>query len=142
VSSGARRDSRTDHSATVPETQEEGDRTDATARLHYNSLKHWTAYGFVQETLETSGNRDDNGRVGMGGSLRLTDRFKLFGEVSGGDLGTGGSLGTEYLYSDRTTLYMNYALENERSDDGRRARKGNMTSGFRTRYSDSATVYL
>jgi hypothetical protein len=37
---------------------------------------------------------------------------------------------------------MNYALENERSDDGRRARKGNMTSGFRTRYSDSATVYL
>ncbi len=142
VSSGARRDSRTDHSAVVPETQEEGDRTDATARLHYDSLKHWTAYGFVQETLETSGNREDNGRIGIGGSLRMTDRFKLLGEVSGGDLGTGGSLGTEYLYSDRTTLYMNYALENERSDDGRRARKGNMTSGFRTRYSDSATVYL
>lgn len=142
VSSGARRDSRTDNSVVVPETQEEGDRTDATARLHYDSLKHWTAYGFVQETLETSGNRDDNGRVGIGGSLRMTDRFKLLGEVSGGDLGTGGSLGTEYLYSDRTTLYMNYALENERSDDGRRARKGNMTSGFRTRYSDSATVYL
>jgi flagellar motor protein MotB len=142
VSSGARRDRRTDRSAVVPETQEEGDRTDATARLHYNSLKHWTAYGFVQETLETSGNREDNGRAGMGGSWRLTDRFKLSGEVSGGDLGAGGTLGTEYLYSDRTTLYLNYALENERSDDGRRARKGNMTSGFRTHWSDSATVYL
>jgi flagellar motor protein MotB len=142
VSSGARRDSRKDNSAVVPETQEEGDRTDATARLHYDSLKRWAAYGYIQDTLQTSGNRDDNGRVGIGGSLRLTDRFNVLGEVSGGDLGTGGTLGTEYLYSDRTTLYLNYTLENERTDNGQRARKGNMTSGFRTRYSDSVSVYL
>ena len=52
-----------------------------------------------------------------------------------------GRLGTEYLYSDRTTIYLNYALENERSDNGVQANKGTMTSGFRTRYSDSASVY-
>jgi predicted porin len=51
-------------------------------------------------------------------------------------------VGTEYLYSDRTTIYTNYSLENERSDNGVRARRGNLTSGLRTRYSDSASVYL
>ncbi|MEJ2689312.1 MAG: flagellar motor protein MotB, partial [Deltaproteobacteria bacterium] len=62
--------------------------------------------------------------------------------VSGGDQGAGGKLGTEYLYSDRTTVYLNYTLENERTDNGLRARKGNMSSGFRTRYSDSASVFF
>jgi len=142
VSSGVRRDSREDNSSVVPATQEEGDRTDAVARLQYDSRARWSTYGFTQETIQKSGNREDNGRVGVGGSLRLTDRFNILGEVSGGDLGTGGRLGTEYLYSDRTTLYSNYTLENERTDNGLRARKGNMASGFRTRYSDSASVYF
>ena len=35
----------------------------------------------------------------------------------------------------------NYALENERADNGVRSRKGNMASGVRSRYSDSASVY-
>ncbi len=142
VSPGVRHDSREDDSAIVAETQEEGDRTDAVVRLAYDSRGRWTSYGFVQETLQSSGNREDNGRIGAGGSVRLTDRLNLIGEVSGGDLGTGATLGTEYRYSDRTTLYTNYALENERTDNGLLARKGNMTSGFRTRYSDSASVYL
>ncbi len=142
VSSGVRRDSREDHSPVVPVTQEEGDRTDAVARLHYDSRANWDAYGFVQETLQATGTREDNGRFGAGGSVRLTDRFKVAGEVSEGDQGAGGLLGTEYLYSDRTTLYLNYALENERTDNGLRARKGNMTSGFRTRYADSASLFV
>ncbi len=142
LSSGARRDSRQDNSAVVPATQEEGDRTDAVARLQYDSRARWLTYGFAQETIQKSGNREDNGRTGVGGKLRVTDRFNVTGEVSGGDLGTGGNLGTEYLYSDRTTLYSNYTLESERTDNGLRARKGNMASGLRTRYSDSASVYL
>jgi hypothetical protein len=142
LGSGVRYDSREDDSAVVPATQEEGDRTDAAVRLLYDSHARWTMYGFVQETVQSSGSREDNGRVGAGGSLRLTDRFKVAGEVSEGDLGTGGKLGTEYLYSDRTTLYSNYTLENERTDNGLLARRGKMASGFRTRYSDSASVYL
>ncbi len=142
VSSGVRRDSREDHSPVVPLTQEEGDRTDAVVRLLYDSRARWTAYGFAQESIQATGSREDNGRIGAGGSYRVTDRFRLDGEVSEGDLGSSGRLGTEYLYSDRTTLYLNYALENERSDNGLRARKGNLASGFRTRYSDSASVYV
>jgi len=142
LSSGVRYDSRKDKSAVVPATQEEGDRTDAAVRLLYDSRARWTTYGFGQGTIQKSGAREDNARIGAGGSLRLTERFNVVGEVSEGDLGMGGRLGTEYLYSDRSTLYSNYTLENERTDNGQLARKGNMTSGFRTRYSDSLSVYL
>ncbi|HET8580112.1 MAG TPA: hypothetical protein VFL31_03860, partial [Nitrospiraceae bacterium] len=142
LSSGVRRDSREDNSSVVPLTQEEGDRTDVVAKALYDSRARWSGYGFAQESVQTTRNRKDNGRLGVGGGYRVTDRFKLNGEVSDGDLGAAGRLGTEYLYTDRTTLYLNYALENERSDNGLQARKGNMASGFRTRYSDSASVYL
>ena len=58
------------------------------------------------------------------------------------DLGPDGRIGVEYLYSDRTNIYLNYEIEDERTDNGLRARKGNLISGFRTRYSDSTSVYL
>ncbi|MBE0500584.1 MAG: flagellar motor protein MotB [Desulfuromonadales bacterium] len=142
LGSGLRYEKRADNSAAPPPTQEEGDRTDAVLRLTYDSLQRWSTYGFAQNSLQTASNRDSNDRVGAGGSLHLTDRLKASGELSGGDLGTGARLGTEFLYSDRTTLYSNYTLENERSDNGLRARKGNLVSGFRTRYSDSVSLYL
>ncbi|MDX2479504.1 MAG: OmpA family protein [Desulfuromusa sp.] len=142
LSTGVRTDNRQDNSVVVPETQEEGGRTDGVVRVTYDSRTRWLAYGFAQETLERTGDREDNGRIGAGGSWRLTDRFKLLGEVSAGDLGTGASLGSEFLYSDKTTMYTSYTLENERTDNGLLSRKGNMTSGVRSRYSDSVSVYL
>lgn len=142
LSTGVRHDSREDFSPIVPLTQMEGERTDAVVQALYDSKGSWNAYGFVQDTLSTSGNREENGRVGVGGAYRLTDRFKLNGEISDGDLGAGGRLGTEYLYSDRTNFYLNYALENERTDNGVRSRQWNRTSGVKTRFSDSASVYL
>jgi len=141
LSMGVRRDSREDHSPVVPLTQEEGDRTDVVGKVLYDSKARWNGYLFAQESVETTRNREQNGRVGVGGAYRVTDRLKLNGEVSEGNQGAAGRLGTEYLYSDRTTLYLKYSLENERSDNGVQANKGTMTSGFRTRYSDSATVY-
>ncbi len=142
VSGGARVESRQDNSPVVPATQIEGDRTDAVARVAYDSKEKWSAYGYVQQTVEATGNQEDNGRIGAGGAYRITDRFKASGEVSTGDLGGAAKLGTEYLYSDRTSLYMNYALENERTDNGIRAQRGNMSSGFKTHYSDTTSVYL
>jgi len=142
LSTGVRHDKRSDDSVEVPLTQEQGERNDALAKLLYDSRQRWTAFGLVQNSLSTTGNREQNNRYGVGGSYQVSDRLKVNGEVSDGDLGTAGRLGTEYLYSDRTTLYLNYALENERSDNGLRARKGSLVSGFRTRYSDSASVYL
>ena len=70
---------------------------------------------------------------------------KIDAEVSNGDLGAGGKIGTNYLHNDRTTLYLNYALENERTDNGllaTRGSEGNTVAGVKTRLSDSTSVYL
>jgi flagellar motor protein MotB len=142
LSSGVRNDSREDNALIVPETQEEGDLTDVVAQLLYDSRKQWTSYGFAQGTIRTTGNRQENDRIGGGGSYRFTDRFNVVGEVSAGDYGPGGRIGTEFLYTDRTTFYNNYTYENERTDNGLRARKGNFVSGFRTRYRESTSVFL
>ena len=142
LSAGVRMDERTDNSPVVPPTQSQGERTDAQLRLGYNSNEDWAMYGYVQDTISTNGNRDENGRVGVGGDYRVTDRFKLTGELSSGDFGNGAMFGTDYRMTDSTNIYTNYALENERTDNGVRSRIGNLATGFKTRYSDSASIYM
>ena len=74
VSGGGRFDNRDDNSTTVVATQKEGDRLDLAVEAAYDSKSNWTAYGFAQGTAATSGNREDNNRVGAGGSIRPTNR--------------------------------------------------------------------
>jgi len=144
VSTGVRNDLRKDHSPVVPPTQKQGERTDAVAQVKFDSSASWSAYGFVQHTVAASGSREDNGRIGMGGSYRLTKRFRIDGEASDGHLGPGGKIGTSFLYSERTSLYLNYSLENERTDNGQllRGSQGNLVSGAKTRLSDTSSVYV
>ena len=142
LTSGVRHDSRKDQSPVVLLTQDEGDRTDAVVQLAYDSLEKWRSYGFVQETLARSGDREDNGRVGLGGAYRFNDKLRFDGEVSHGDLGPGAKVGTSYQQSDRTSLYLNYALENERTDNGMHARGGSLITGAKSRLSDSTTAHV
>ncbi|WP_323845285.1 OmpA family protein [Microbulbifer magnicolonia] len=141
LSTGARADSREDFSPVVPATQTQGDRTDMALEAAYDSGENWSAFGFVQGTVEVTGTREENNRAGFGGAYRVSERLTLDSELSGGDTGTAARLGTDYLVTDRTNLYLNYTLDNERTDTGLRARKGNMSSGFRSRYSDSLSIY-
>ncbi len=141
IGSAIRVDTREDQSVSVVATQKQGNRTDIAVDVGYNSLENWTAYGFLQGTANTTGNREENARIGSGGSIRLNDRFTLDGELSTGDTGTGARLGTDYLMSDRTNLYLTYTMDNERADNGLRSRRGNMAGGFRSRYSDTVSVY-
>jgi hypothetical protein len=142
VSTGVRNDQRKDRSPVVPLTQELGERTDAVVQVAFDPGAAWRAYGFVQDTIEATGDREDNGRIGAGGSYSVTERFRMDAEVSNGDLGSGGKVGSNFLYSERTNLYLNYSLENERTDNGLQARRGNLVSGVKTRLSDSSSVYL
>jgi len=143
VSTGVRNDLRKDSSPVVPLTQEQGERTDAVAQVKFDSSAAWSAYSFVQGTIAASGGRKDNDRIGVGGSYRLTKRFQLDGEASDGNLGPGGKIGTSFLYSERTSLYLNYSLENERTDNGQllHGSGGNLVSGVKTRLSDTSSVY-
>src|SRR6266704_749482 len=144
ISTGVRNDLRKDHSPVVPLTQIQGERTDAVAQVKFDSSAFWSAYGFGQHTVAASGGREDNDRIGVGGSYRLTKRFRIDGEASDGHLGPGGKVGTSFLYSERTSLYLNYSLENERTDNGLllRGSQGNLVSGAKTRLSDTSSVYV
>jgi hypothetical protein len=108
----------------------------------FNPGAVWRAYGFVQDTVAASGSREGNNRIGLGGSYRLSKRFRIDGEASEGEFGPGGKIGTSFLYSDLTNLYLNYSLENERTDNGVQIRQGNLISGVKRRLSDSSNVYL
>jgi len=144
-SAGVRNDMRKDNSPVVPLIQEQGERTDAVAQVKFSPSDTWSAYGFAQDTVATSGGRPANSRIGLGGSYRLTKRFRIDGEASDGDLGPGGKIGTSFLYSERTSLYLNYSLENERTDNDQLVHSGswgNLVSGVKTRLSDSSSVYL
>jgi flagellar motor protein MotB len=144
-SAGVRNDMRKDNSPVVPLTQEQGERTDAVAQVKFSPSDTWSAYGFAQDTVATSGNRPDNSRIGLGGSYRLTKRFRIDGEASDGNLGLGGKIGTSFLYSERSSLYLNYSLENERTDNDQLVHSGsfgNLVSGVKTRLSDSSSIYL
>jgi hypothetical protein len=145
LSAGFRYDNREDNLPVALPTQEVGDRTDAVLQLGFDAMARWRAYGFVQDTVSKSDTREDNGRYGVGGSYLVSDRLRVDAEVSTGDLGEGGKLGTSYLHSDRTSFYLNYALENERTDNGLRSsrgRDGSLVSGMKTRFSDSTSIYL
>jgi uncharacterized repeat protein (TIGR01451 family)/fimbrial isopeptide formation D2 family protein len=139
---GLRADKRTDNSSSVPATQQQGVSSDLAVRTTYDSGKNWLAYGFAQDTMHVSGNRDQNGRVGVGGDYRVGDRLKLDSELSSGGLGVAAKLGTDYKITDATDIYSRYVLENERTDNGVKARSGNLATGFKTRYSDSASIYM
>jgi len=145
VKAGYRTDSRVDQSPIVVLTQEQGEREDAILQVGFDSKSTWNAYGFVQDTLSISGDRKENGRAGIGGSYRMSERLRVDAEISNGDLGEGGRIGTNYLHSDRTSLYLNYALENERTDNGLRSGRGsegNLVAGVKSRIADSTSVFL
>jgi flagellar motor protein MotB len=145
VNAGYRVDNRIDNSPVVGLTQEQGERADAVLQVGYDSQTTWTAYGFFQDTVSITGDRQENARAGLGGSFRATERLRIDAEVSDGDLGQGARLGTNYLHSDRTSLYLNYALENERTDNGLRSGRGsegNLVAGVKSRIADSTSVFL
>ena len=145
LSAGYRVDERIDNSTIVPLTQEEGERADAVLQLGYSSFANWNTYAFVQDTVSSTGNRRDNGRAGVGGSFQVTDKLKMDAEISDGDLGAGGRLGTNYLMSENTSMYLNYSLDNERADNGMNmtpGNEGNLVAGVKTRFADSTSVFL
>ena len=90
VSTGVRKDERAYAGSIVPLNLQQGERTDGVLQVGFDSRATWRTYGFVQDTISKSEEREANGRVGLGGSYRFTDRFRADAEVSDGDLGPGG----------------------------------------------------
>lgn len=118
-----------------------GARTDAALQVGYKTKHDWDVYGFAQGTLERDGTRTPNNRYGLGAKWKLSDRLTLGAEASGGNGGVGGKVDTDFHLSDRTNVYLAYALDTDRSDTGLRGRNGTLTTGVRTRFSETISVF-
>ncbi len=139
ASAGARYDSHQEAPAsTAPST---GKRTDGVLQVTYDSHDDWQASGFVQGTLNRDDSRLRNNRVGVGIDWQARENLTLSGEVSDGTLGTGASAGANYQMSERTNLYLNYALDTDDPESGIGNNKSTVIAGGRSRFSDSASVY-
>ena len=151
VSVGGRHDNR---DTTLPNAStilsQNGSRTDAIVRADYKPLRKggnpgqredWEVYGFGQGTLERSGNRDANNRAGVGGGYMVNERLKLLAEASDGNLGWGGRLGADYRLSERSNVYMSYAMETENPNVNWRGRQGTWVTGSASRLSDELRVF-
>lgn len=145
LNAGYRLDERIDRSPVVVLTQEQGERADAILQVGYDSKRTWNAYGFVQDTVSADGSRQNNARTGLGGSYRFGENLRIDAEISDGDLGPGGRLGTSYLHSERTSVYLNYARDTERNISNPSAgsgAQGNLVAGVKSRLADSTSVFL
>ena len=118
-----------------------GKRTDLAVQLDYQHDANWGVMAFVQGTLEHDDSKLANDRVGIGGNYKVSENVKLNAEVSDGNQGLGALIGTEYQYDDSSNLYLNYALDPDRTDNGLGGRNGQFVTGVRHRFSDSVNVY-
>lgn len=140
---GVRLDQQENTNPLLPTITDQGDRTDASIELGYAGEDDWTAFGFVQGTLDQDDTRESNNRLGLGGTYKVNDQLNIDGELSDGDTGVGARIGTEYILSDDTNLYLSFNLDNERAGNSSvlRGRRGNLTAGFKTRYTDTLSIY-
>jgi len=121
---------------------EEGKRVDVGGKLNYASLsKNYEVYGLAQATLAKDEGRSQNNRIGVGGKYDVNKKVTASGEVTGGDGGLGSKVGLEYRPSDRTSYYSNYEMDTQRSDLGIRGRNSSFTTGGKSRYTDSLSMY-
>ncbi|MEM6594464.1 MAG: hypothetical protein AAF672_06700 [Pseudomonadota bacterium] len=87
-----------------------GDRTDLAARVDVKATERLSYYVFAQGTAQNNG-LEDNNRVGVGGSYKVSDNWVLDAEISGGSYGTGGRLLATYQSDASNSFYFGYELD-------------------------------
>jgi hypothetical protein len=139
---GARSDWRSDVAASSSAIlSQTGQSTDVALRVAYDTHKRWSAYGYGQGTADQTQTRMADSRYGVGGKLDLTNRWSLTGEVSTGDGGIAAKVGTEAKINDRSSVYTNYQVQVDRTDNDLVGQSGTLVTGAKSRYTDSTTVF-
>jgi outer membrane protein OmpA-like peptidoglycan-associated protein len=113
----------------------------AAAQVPGLKYKPWDSYGFVQGTAARTGDRDENDRVGLGGSYQVSSKLRLGLEGSEGSGGMGGRVSGDYQLDDRSTVYLTYAMETQSDDSNYAGRQGTLTSGTHYRFTDQLGMF-
>lgn len=128
--------------------QQAGSRTDSALELEFAPrAANWTLHAFGQATLQQSGSRSRNNRIGVGGKSQITQRLSLESEISGGDGGFGADVQLNHRRGEGSESFVGYALSPDRSETGfgpqnifTRSNRGTLTLGARQRFSDSFSI--
>ena len=127
-------------------SDDDGSRTDVGGRITYEQ-PGYRVYGFGQATVEKSGDREDNYRLGLGAEVDVTDRLAVTGEASFGSLGFGALAGVSYEPTIDQRYYFGYRLDADRTDgdldsyDPFGRDTGSIVFGATRRISDQWSVY-
>jgi hypothetical protein len=97
---------------------DDGTRTDVGAVATYKWDEDTAAYVLVQATVEKSGDRGKDDRLGVGGKKALTEKVGVSGEVSTGSTGFGAQAGIDYHPTADDHYYLGYRLDPDRASSG------------------------
>lgn len=121
-----------------------GKRTDFGLRVTYAPDENQSYYVFGQATLDTSLTRSENNRIGVGGSVRLTEKLRVEGEVSDGTSGVGALAKVVYQPTADNQVYLGYTLDPSRTISGSTLSgrdKGVVVAGAKYRYNEKLSSY-
>lgn len=94
-----------------------GRRLDAALRLTWKRDDNLSLWGFAQSTLSRDETRAQNDRIGVGTSVRLSEKLDMTAEVSEGSLGGAGRLEFGYRPDANTVTTIGYRLDPMRRFD-------------------------
>lgn len=120
-----------------------GQRTDLAARLTVAQSDRLTWSVFGQTTLDRSGGRARNDRLGVGAKLAFAKGWTFEGEVSGGTAGAGGKALINYENASNSA-YLGYTLDPGREVDGVALTgrdSGKFVAGGKRQINDSTEVF-
>lgn len=129
------------------DSKDEGRRTDIGGEVRYQWDTNKSAYVFGQATVDRSGTRKRNDRIGVGGEAPVTDKVGVYAEISTGSLGLGGKAGIDYHPTADDRYYLGYKLDPDRSNafDESSPLVGNdlgaIVLGANHRYSERLSVF-
>lgn len=99
-----------DHKVSIGSTTGTGRRTEVGTRISKRIDDGFKAWVFGQATVDRSGSRRRNDRVGVGAEKDINDKLSVLGEVYYGTGGTGGEAGLTYHPNITDKYYLTYRL--------------------------------
>jgi hypothetical protein len=144
VTPGLRQEKLVDPNSALTNT---GTRTDVGAKISYQADDDHGAYVFGQMTVDRTGKRDRNDRVGIGGNTRLTEKVDLSGEASYGSSGIGAQATLGYSPTADDHDYIGYRLAPDRGFNKGSSNPlsgddlGAIVAGARHRYSEQLSMF-
>ena len=114
-----------------------GEATLGAFKVGYDLNKDVNLYAIAQGTIDRKGAYESNDLLTLGIKAALNSKLDLRGEFSSGNRGDAITVGADYRASDSYSLYSNFTLSTDRTDNNKKA----FTVGQRKSVSDQLKVY-